>query len=88
MTTLTKAARLGLLLGSKCTEAEFRTQRICTKGGEAVVYVVQATYNGQSVTLGVWGALNQRSVEQVQEIIEQRIAAAAVLLARAQGVQS
>lgn len=79
MTTLTKAALNVLLLSSKCTEAEFRSQRICTAQGELSGYVAYTTYNGQSVSLGVWGALNQRSVEQVQEIIEQRIAAATVL---------
>jgi hypothetical protein len=82
--TLTKAALDTLLIANKCTEAEFRTQRICTRHGEANGYVAYTTHNGQAITLGVWGSLNQHSVERIEEIIEERIATA-VVLAQAKG---
>lgn len=85
MSILTKAALNVLLLANRCTESEFRTQRICTRHGEASGYVAYTSHNGQPITLGVWGSLNQHSVERVQEIIEERIATATAVLARAKG---
>jgi hypothetical protein len=85
MSILTKAALDTLLLANKCTEAEFRTQRICTRHGEATGYVAYTTHKGQRITLGVWGSLNQHSIERIEEIIEERIATAAALLTRAKG---